>query len=143
MSRDISIYKTNPDTSKISLPLLFVNPHLGYPLDKILRYIHTSPDIVLQPEIFPYGIKEYYWIHEGSPGKATWYALGSLQGGLYFFYTAYTHTTFDKDGHMDLWVSYRFDDLIQYSMDTFIYTIYIKDIQNITSNKLTSDLVNI
>ena len=134
MSRDYTIYKTNPDTSKISLPLLYVNPQFGFSANNILRRIHGSPDVFLKPNIFPYEIKEYYWIQEGDFGSNPWLALGLLEEGLYFYYKAQAYTSFDKDGYMDLWVSHRFSDLIQYAMDTFTYNIYIKDIQNMTDD---------
>ena len=130
MSRDFTIYKTNPDTSKISLPLLYVNPQFGFSVDKILRPIHGSPDVFLKPNIFPYEIKEYYWIQEGVFGSKQWFALGLLEERLYFYYKASAYTSFDKDGNMDLWVSHNFSDIIQYAMDTSTYDIYIKDIQN-------------
>jgi hypothetical protein len=130
MSRDYSIYKTNADISRISLPLLYVNPQFGFSVDKILRHIHGSPDVFLKPNIFPYEIKEYFWIREGTFSSDPWIALGLLEEGLYFYYKAQAYTSFDKDGNMDLWVSHRFSDIIQYAMDTFTYNIYIKDIQN-------------
>lgn len=127
MSRDITIYKTNPDPSKISLPFIFINPHFGYSVNSILRDIPDSPDVFLKPNIFPHNIKEYFWIHEGIPNKTAWYALGLIEEGLYFFYKAYTYTMFDKNGQMDLWVSHRFSDLIQYPMDASTYNMYITD----------------
>ena len=142
MSRDIVIHKTKPDTSKISLPLLFINPQFGYSVDNIIRYIRESPDSFLKPDAFPHDIKEYFWIQEGIPGSKPWYCIGCLQEyNLFFFFKAFTYTMFDKDGHMDLWVSHRFSDLIQYAMDTMTYTTYITDIRNKISDGLTSDPV--
>jgi hypothetical protein len=120
---------------------MYINPHFGYSVDEMLHYIDSSSDFVLKPDAFPHDIKEYYWIHAGSPGKVAWYALGCLQEeGLYFFYKAYTHSTFDKDGHMELWISHRFSELIQYAMDTLTYTTYITDTQNKISDGSASDL---
>ena len=99
MSRDFTIYKTNPDTSKISLPLLYVNPQFGFSVNSILRHIHGSPDVFLKPNIFPYEIKEYYWIQEGDFGSNPWLALGLLEEELYFYYKAQAYTSFDKDGN--------------------------------------------
>ena len=127
MSRDLTIRKMKVDPMSISLPLLFVNPQFGYSVDSILRSMYGSPDYVMKPNAFPHDIKEYYWIYEGTVGNKPWYALGCLEEGLYFFYKAYTHTRFDKDGHMDLWVSHLFSDLIQYAMDTLTYNTYIID----------------
>lgn len=130
MSRDYAIYKLDQDISMISLPLLYVNPQFGFSVNNILRRIHGSSDVSLKPNLFPHEIKEYYWIQEGEIGSKPWFALGLLEEGLYFLYKAYTYTSFDKDGNMDLWVSHRFSDLIQYAMDTLTYNTYIKDTQN-------------
>lgn len=124
MSRDISIRKLTVDPLSISLPYMYLNPQFGYSIDTIIRYVDGSPDCVLKPDAFPYGIQEYYWIYEGAPGIKSWYALGCIEEGLYFFYKAYTHTMFDKDGHMELWVSHKFSDIIEYAMDTVTYTLY-------------------
>lgn len=128
-SRIVTIRKSaNLDSSQISLPFSFINPAFGYSVETILRDIYLSPDCVLKQYAFPYDIQEYYWIQNGEPGKKEWYALGSLKSdGFYFFYRAYTYNTFDKSGHMDLWVSQRFSDLIQYAMDRLTYNIYITD----------------
>lgn len=139
MSRDTSIRKSQVDPVSMSLPFLYINPQFGYSVDTILRDILESPDCVIKENTFPYEIKEYYWIQEGIPGKQPWYALGYLDEGVYFFYKAFTYNTFDKDGHMDLWLSYNFGDLIQYAMDTLTYNIYITSTQNTISDKLTSD----
>jgi hypothetical protein len=134
--RIVTIRKSvSVDPSKILLPLLFINPALGYSVDSIIRYIHSSPDVVLKLNLFPHRIKEYYWIQEGIPGQQPWFALGCLEENLYFFYKAFTHSTFDKNGHMDLWVSHSFSDLIQYAMDKFTYNTYIQ----YTSDELSSD----
>jgi hypothetical protein len=139
MSRDYTIYKTNPDVSRISLPLLYVNPQFGFTVNSILRHIHGSQDVFLKPNIFPYEIKEYFWIQEGKFSSEPWIALGLLEEGLYFYYKAQAYTSFDKDGHMDLLVSHQFSDLIQYALDTFTYNAYIKDIQNMKGDVLVSE----
>lgn len=131
MSRDIEIRKSSSiDSDCISLPYVYINSQLGYSTDKILRRIYESPDVFLKPSAFPNDIKEYYWIQAGEAGVNEWYALGVLSEDIYFFYKAYTNNTFSKDGHMDLWISYRFSDLIQYAMDTTVYNKYIRDTQD-------------
>jgi hypothetical protein len=131
----------NPDIPL--LPFLFLNPQFGYSVNSILRDVHTTPKVFLKPDSFPYNIQEYYWIQEGVTGKSSWYALGLLEDNIYFLYRAYTHTPFEKDGHMDLWLSYKFNDIIHYVMDDIVYDMYIKDTQNNISDEPVSDtLVN-
>lgn len=143
MSRDITVRKTQVDPLSMAFPFMYINPSFGYSVSSITRYIDSSPDSVIKENSFPYDIKEYFWTQEGVPGKQPWYALGYLNQDIYFFYKAFTYTSFDKDGHMDLWVSHQFSDLIQYAMDTLTYNIYILSTQNKISDESTSDpLVN-
>lgn len=137
MSRDISIRKIKQDITSILLPLSYINPHYGFSINSIIRDLHTTPKVFLKPDVFPHNIQEYYWIQEGVSGNKSWYALGLLENNIYFLYRAYTHTSFERDGHMDLWLSYNFADLIQHAMDNTVYTKYITDI--ITFNNNTSD----
>ena len=125
MSRDLSIRKSasiNPDS--ISLPLIYINPHFGYSINSIRRHIDNSPLVLMKSNSFPSDISEYYWIQEGELGKDAWYAIGCLEDNIYFLYKAYAHTSFDKDGYMELWVSYIFSDIIHYAMDTSLYNKY-------------------
>ncbi len=134
MSRITTIIKTiHPDTP--ILPFLFLNPQFGYSVNSILRDVHTTPRVFLKSDAFPYSIQEYYWIQEGVTGHSSWYALGLLQDNIYFLYRAYTHTGFEKDGHMDLWLSYKFNDIIEYAMDTSVYNSYITATQALTDNQ--------
>jgi hypothetical protein len=62
-------------------------------------------------------------------------ALGRLTNGLYFFYTAQcpdTQKTFLDGGYMNLWVSVKYADIIQYAMDTVTYQTYIEETQEFT-----------
>jgi hypothetical protein len=135
MSRITTILKTtiNPDIPL--LPFLFINPQFGYSVDTIIRDVHTTPKVFLKPDSFPYNIQEYYWIQEGVTGNKSWYALGLLEDNVYFLYRAYTHTGFQKDGHMDLWLSYKFNDIIESAMDVSVYNAYITSSQVVTSSQ--------
>lgn len=126
-SRIVTIRKSEViDTRAIQFPLLFVGIN-GFSIESILRPIYISETPVTD---FPKSIEEYYWIKEGKAGESQWIALGQLKEGLYFLYTAYmiyplTKPTFINNGHMNLWVSTRFSDIIEFAMDSSIYTLYI------------------
>jgi hypothetical protein len=127
-SRILIIRKSaNIDPNHLSLPFMYINPSFGYSVDTIVRYVDESPDVDMKPDTFPYDIKEYYWIQEGEAGKKEWSTIGLLEDGLYFFYKAYTHNSFDKSGHMELWVSHKFSDIIQYAIDRLTYNKYVAD----------------
>jgi hypothetical protein len=119
------------DPEKIMLPLLFVNKQFGYSVDTIFRKIHSAPEVHLGTDVtFPNTIEEYFWIHEGQQGKEPWIALGLLNNGIYFLFSAYMISptgSFFKNGHMNLWASTRFSDLIQFAMDSSIYSLYLEN----------------
>lgn len=135
-SRILTIRKSDSiDDADIMFPLVFLGDVHGYPLDRILRKIHTAPEVHLgtYPDIFPHTIQEYFWIRAGEAGKSPWIAMGILQGDIYFLYSAFMNipsNTFVNNGHMDLWVSTRYSDLIQYAMDSAFYTDYISNTTN-------------
>jgi hypothetical protein len=129
-SRILTIRKSatvNPQ--QIMLPLLFVNRQFGYSVDSIFRKIFSSSEVHLGTDItFPHTIEEYFWIQEGQQGKEPWIALGLLNNGIYFLFTAFMIMptgTFTNNGHMNLWASTRFSDIIQFAMDSPIYSLYL------------------
>ena len=126
-------------TPDIMFPIMFLGDRYGYSLNSILRKIHSSPDIHLgvYPNIFPYTIIEYLWIKPGIPGSRPWAAIGTLPGNIYFLFTAFMNqpsTTFVNNGHMNLWVSRQYSDLIQYGMDSLLYNEYILTSVNYTTD---------
>jgi hypothetical protein len=135
-SRILTIRKSDSiDDADIMFPLVFFGEAHGYPLSSILRTIQTAPQVHLgtYPDSFPHTIQEYYWIRPGEPGKMPWIALGVLQGDIYFLYSAFMNiplNTFVNNGHMDLWVSPRYSDIIQYAMDAAFYNDYISNTSN-------------
>lgn len=135
MSADLRIIQIRKsDTvqpTQLQTPFLFIQKQFGYPVESILRPIHTMSQVHLglYPDTFPNTIQEFFWTQEGVPGSSMWIALGQLTNGLYFFYTAQCANTkkiFLDGGHMNLWVSVKFSDLIHYAMDSQIYTKYIE-----------------
>jgi hypothetical protein len=127
---DYRLRKSNINITDIQLPLLFLRPQFGYTVESILRKIDSSPEIYIDTNTFPLEIEEYFWIHPGIPGESPWIALGRLTNGVYFLYTAYMTlplNTFLDNGHMNLWISIRFSDLIQFAMDSIIYSLYTSE----------------
>jgi hypothetical protein len=130
-SRIVTIRKSDTIVKEhILFPLLFLSPQFGYSVPSILRTIYNSTTLYIGNELdtFPHTIKEYFWIKEGVPGKDPWIALGILEDNTYFFYTAYMTTstnTFVKNGHMNLWLSSQYSDLIVYAMDSSMYSLYL------------------
>lgn len=127
---------SNINPAGLRLPFVFIQGQFGYSVESILRPLRPMSAIHLgvYPDTFPNTIKEYYWIQEGSPsgvpGSKPWMALGRLTNDLYFFYNAQcnnTQKTFLDNGHMNLWVSMRFSDIINYAMDKVTYQTYFDE----------------
>jgi len=121
-----SIYPINP--RDLRLPFAFLQPQFGYSVESILRHIQCEPVLRLDPypNTFPNTIQEQYWICS-SPGEGLWISLGTLTNGLYFLYMASCNTNgfMNKNGKMFLWLSTRYDTLIQYAMSQSVYDMYI------------------
>jgi hypothetical protein len=67
-----------------------------------------------------------------------WIAVGKLTSGLFFYYTAFCLSQsgeFWKNGkpagHMNLWLSPLFSDIIQSSMDASTYDTYLNETQHL------------
>ena len=133
-SRIATIRKSaNINQELVSFPLVFIGTQFGYPIDSILRPLHSDIHIGPPDYTFPNTIQEYFLTVEGVPGKEPWIAVGVLTGGIYFLYTAYmTHSlgTFVNNGHMNLWVSTKFSDIVHYAMDKSIYDTYMINTEN-------------
>lgn len=111
-------------------PFLYMHPQYGYSVDSIYRKINSQPKLHLgtYPNTFPNTIEEYFWI---SASSNLWKALGTvnLNGSLvYFFYTAALNSEGSfvgkQKGVMNLWLSTRYADIIQFVMDTDTYIKY-------------------
>ena len=124
------LMSTTINPSALKIPFMFLHDQFGFSINSILREIPTMPmiDLGTYPNTFPNTISKYFWIQQGIPGSKPWIALGKLKNGLYFYYTAVCMNTEDlflyNRGHMNLWISSRFDDLIQNGMDSFVYKTY-------------------
>ena len=121
----------NINPGVLRTPFVYLHPQYGYPVDSIMRQTPTIPlvNIGTYPNTFPNTVQSYNWIQGGAPGSLPWIAIGQLKNGLYFSYSAYCNTGFfDKsDGHMNLWVSIRYSDLIHHTLDNVTYERYLKE----------------
>ena len=76
-----------------------------YNPSSFIRGLPTEPP----SEIKSFGkesIKEYYWIHQGTPDEDAWHCLGLLKDGHYFYYTASCdYSGFDCQGSMRMFIS--------------------------------------
>ena len=129
IARSVEIRRSihcNP--SLMNVPYSYIQKQFGYPVESILQPLHREPvtHLGLYPDTFPNTITEYYWI--SVKGHESWMALGKLNNGLYFFYTAYCKNTFKNGGgRMYLWVSMRYENLIHYTMNDSIYQEYYNE----------------
>ncbi len=87
-----------------------------YVVDDILRPIPVET-VQASPGTFPFNIVQHMWIQEGDNDGDEWKALGLLDNGNYFFYTAACdYTGFDCQGWMRLWVSSSLETLKEHAM---------------------------
>ena len=115
-------------TSLLQVPFAYIQKQFGYSVESILRPIHCESKVNLgiYPNTFPNTIKEFYWIYTDT--TSTWIALGVLDSGLYFLYTAHTAAMFqNKNGMMSLWVASKFANLVQFAMSDDVYTRYVAE----------------
>ena len=129
--------KMNAETlneSSLLTPFLYIHPQFGYSAYSIYRKIESQATLHLgtYPNTFPNTIEEYFWIYTNAE-KTLWKALGTmgLNGiTVYFFYTAAISIgeSFEHGhGHMNLWVSAQYSDIIQHVMDTETYERYVSE----------------
>lgn len=123
----------NLNPNQLSVPFMYIQDQYGYSVETILRKIYRQSDLFLgvYPNTFPHTITTYYWIkYETDINSMKWAALGKLDSGKYFFYTAECKNeprAFLKDGSMHLWVSSRYSDLIYYGMNQEQYNSYFNE----------------
>lgn len=119
------------DPAKIQLPFVYLMPSLGYDVSKFTYRVQNDAIIDLGqfPSGFPSNVKEYYWIEEGIPGEKPWRALGKLNFGAFFFFTASCNKNSrpfsDGSGQFSIFPAYQYDNLIHYGLDYESYTKYI------------------
>lgn len=139
--RTLEIRKSNSlvSNSILQAPFAYIQKQFGYPVESILRQIHCESNVSLgtYPNTFPNTCSEFYWI--SSDSKTEWIALGVLDSGLYFLYTAYSigEDSFSKKrGIMNLWVASKYENLIQFGMSDSTYEKYIKETYFLENNQI-------
>lgn len=95
-----------------------------YKVSDFLRSLPMDTDVADAGD-FPRNIAEYYWIQAGERDEESWYAVGKLNNGFYFFYeAACDYTGFECQGTMDLLVSKSYANLMTYGMPEAAYRQY-------------------
>ena len=125
--RSVEIRKGSTNPSDIRLPFSYIQKQFGYPLESIVKQIHSEPvtHLGIYPNTFPNTIAEYYWISVKGSSVMTWASIGQLKNGLYYYYTAQTDKTFaNGGGTMRVYFATRYSSLIQYAMDSATYEQY-------------------
>ena len=132
-SRNTEIRRaTNINSDVLRIPYAYIQEQFGYSVKSIQRQIHSEPvlDLGTFPNTFPQTVAEYYWIHAPTDANS-WTVLGRMNNGLYFFYTAQCKNTprafLDNGGIMNLWVSWRYSELINFAMNQSTYDLYISE----------------
>ena len=133
-TRTVEIRKaTNLNSDVLQIPYTYIQEQFGYSVASIQRQIHNEPalDLGKFPDTFPHIVLEYYWIHSESSSSNSWLVLGRMNNGLYFFYTAQCKSSplafLDNGAAMNLWVSWRYSELIHFAMNQSTYDLYIAE----------------
>lgn len=146
--RDTNIYKAiakNLDKTKMKIPYMYIHDQYGYSVKSIYRRFITQSDadLGIYPNTFPNNIKEHFWIQEGKGSLQHWISVGQLKSGLYFYFTAFSlrpdgqfYINKTVTGHMNLWLSRCYKDIIQFAMDAEVYKKYISEMISLEDEKI-------
>ena len=97
-------------------------PEYGVP--NIQRPLLVEADIA-DAGSFPETIQSHLWIRPGQKEGDDWKAIGQLTNGAYFFYRGgCDYTGFDCQGGMDLWVTYNWQNLLDYVLDEETFRLF-------------------
>jgi hypothetical protein len=115
---------------------------LRYPFRFLSEYSLVPRPIVGEPheekeiQDFPHCISHYYWIHEGTNDEDAWRALFQYHDQVlnryrYGFYLGECdYTGFDCQGSMSLYVSDRYEVLIERALGDRDYSLYRKETED-------------
>ena len=131
----------NINPNQLSMPFMYIQAKYGFSVESILRKLHVQSILHLgeYPDTFPNTIAHYYWIkYVSNTDSMNWIAIGKLNSGLYFLYTAHCKNMprafaqplvdgVPQGGQMNLWASMRFSDIIHFAMSQDQYEQYLNE----------------
>jgi len=95
----------DPNEDALGCPFAYIDYQKDYEPAEFIRGLPTEPPSEIK-SFSQDSIKEYYWIHGGTPDEDAWHCLGLLKDGHYFYYTASCdYTGFDCQGSMRMFIS--------------------------------------
>jgi hypothetical protein len=126
MSRELGFrQQENPDLEDLKDPYLYLDEYDLTP-KRIIGETHQDC------KNFPHCVTHYYWIHRGRNDEDSWRALfrynNDNENTMYGFYNGECdYTGFDCTGDMELYVSDRYDVLIEKALSDRDYSLYIEE----------------
>lgn len=120
---------------------MYIGEEEGYALSAILSSILVEDDAdQADAGDFPNNIQEFFWVRCGENDGDDWICCGILTNGAYFLYKGgCDYTGFDCQGGMELWVSKRWQNIVDHAMDEETYRLYQMINDTETSEKDTEE----
>ncbi len=131
-SRDYTIVYTSKTEEQcqqiMSYPYCYINDEYQthYSLENIRRNIVTEAEAE-RAEVgdFPNNIRRHFWVSCGQRDERPWISCGQLDNDAYFFYTgSCDYTGFDCQGGMQLWISKKWENIVDHAMNQGDYEAY-------------------
>lgn len=118
-----------PSIYDIHMPVLYMRDFNGFPQEK--TNIQVENESKYDIGLFPQNIKELFWTKKGEAGGEPWYAIGQLDTGLYFFFTASTPSKEklfkNGTGYIQIYLAMNFDNLIHFVLTEPVYKLYVSE----------------
>jgi hypothetical protein len=118
-----------PNIFDIQVPIISIRDFNGFPQEKV--NIQVENESKYDMGNFPHNLKELFWTKKGEAGGEPWYAIGQLNTGLYFFFTASTPSKEklfqDGTGYIQIYIAMNFDNLIQFVLSEPVYKLYVSE----------------
>lgn len=126
--RDTAYRQGKIDLSGFDYPFMFIrNRYGGYVLSEINTRLITETEI-LSCENFPDNIRHIFWAHPGVHDEYPWLLLVLLNNNFFAYYSANCdYSGFDCRGSMNLHVSGKYANLINFAMTDEEYRMYISE----------------
>lgn len=129
-TRDYALRKlpSSKDDSCMDYPYGYIHPKSSrYSLEYIRKPILVEEEEA-DADKFPWSIREHFWFVEGNNLGEDWISCGLLDNGNYFFYKGdCSYTGFSVYGHMSLWVSESWKNIVDYVMTESEYELYMQE----------------